>query len=322
MRKSLFCLLFSLFQIITWAQPSVDKKLSDNIAKNKINSQTSWEYKYNGNSLEATGTKTSVTLYNASGNVTEVTTYNTKGLVMNVEKYRYDGAGNKIEYSRYSGSSDGPVAYQKISKYDARNNVTEESGYDGVEKFLNKYSYDTQGNLLEIIYQKNGVLKEKRTFQKDGLKTNVLIYNASGKLISKLLLTFDSKDNMLEETVYGVNQDIIEKKTYDYDDKKNLKRESKFKLNKMTLRTTYNYNESGDLTEITEEGPESAKFVKKSIAYNSKGFITEIKWRRKGNEDYNSITYTYDARGICTQSETFYPSSNYKALTKYIYGSY
>jgi hypothetical protein len=141
-------------------------------------------------------------------------------------------------------------------------------------------------------------------------------------MISKLLLNYDNRNNLLEETVYGINQDIIERKTFGYDEKKKLRTESKYKLNKMTLRTTYNYTSSGDIAEIIEESPEGGKFVKKSFSYSPKGYIIEIKWRRKVNEDFNSITYQYDTKGICTQSETFYPLTNFQVLTKFDYEFY
>ncbi|OFY54765.1 MAG: hypothetical protein A2Y87_05025 [Bacteroidetes bacterium RBG_13_46_8] len=319
MKKGLIILFLSLFSIVAWSQPSIDKKLRDNIADHKIKSQTCWEYKYSGDQPGETGIRTSATKFNASGDATEILTYNPKGIVMNVERYRYDEYGNKLEYSRFTGGNEGQIAYQKIAAYDSRNNVIEEKGFDGVEKFSNHYTYDAQGNVTEILYHKNGILKEKRVFLKDSLQTNVSIYNASGKMISRLLLTFDNRNNLMEEIVYGINKDIIERKTFDYDEKKNIRRESKYKLNKMTLRTTYNYNDAGDLYEIIEEGTGGVKFVKKSVSYNSRGYITEIKWRRKAGEDFNSIIYYYDEKGICTQSKTLYPSTQYRALTKYEY---
>jgi hypothetical protein len=311
--------LVSLPGIVVWSQPSIDKKLRDNIVTHRIQSQTNWEYKYNGDKPEEIGTRTSFTKYDASGYATEIITYNPKGIVMNIEKYRYDEAGNKLEYTRYTGGNENQIAYQKICSYDSHNNITEEKGFDGVEKFNNNYLYDAQGDLTEIAYYKNGILKEKRIFAKNGLTKNVSIYNASGKMISRLLLTFDSRDNLLEETVYGINQDILERKTFDYDENKNIRRESKYKLNKMTLRTTYNYNDAGDLTEIDEEGQDGVKFIKKSISYSPRGYVTEIKSRRKAGEDFNTITYFYDDQGICTQSESLYPATRYRALTKYSY---
>ncbi len=320
MRKQVWFILVMFAGInIVWSQPSVDKKTKAHIVNNKIKKQINWEYKYVDDKPEKSGVKTSVTLYNQSGEIAEVTTYNPKGVVINVEKYRYDAAGNKLEYSRYTGGNEKQIAYQKISKYNSRNDVIEETGFDGVEKFHNKYSYDNNGNLKEIVYEKNGTLVEKRIFKKDGLKTSVSIYNAAGNMISRIELTYDSRNNLLEETVYGVNQDIIERKTYDYDEKKNLKAEAKYKLNKITLRTTYNYNNKSDLTEIWEESQEGGKFLKKGFTYNEKGYITEIRWRRKNNEEFNSIKYFYDAKGLCTHSETFYPSTNYRVLTKYNY---
>ncbi|MBN1415545.1 MAG: hypothetical protein JW973_10630 [Bacteroidales bacterium] len=320
--KRLVCLPLVWLCIVAWSQPSIDKKIRDNIASNKIKSQTSWEYKYNGDKAEAAGIKTSVSLYNTSGDIIMVTTYNPKGLVLNVEKYAYDMAGNKVEYSRYTGGNEDQVAYQKISKYDSRNNLIEEKGYDGVESFNISYIYNGQDNLLEIKYHRSGILKERRVFSKEEQKTHVSIYNPAGKMISRLLLKYDGKDNLLEETVYGINKDIIERKTFDYDDKKKLKAESRYKLNKMTLRTTYNYTGAGDLAEIMEESHESGKFIKKSYSYDAKGNMVEIKWRRRANEDFNSITYIYDAKGVCTQSETYYPATSFRTLTKYTYEFY
>jgi YD repeat-containing protein len=322
MMKQLFCLFFSLLYISIWAQPSIDKKIRENIAANKIKRQASLEYKYVGDKPEENGIKTSVTFYNTAGDIADITIYNPKGLIVNVEKYRYDANGNKLEYTRYSGGSQGPVAYQKISTYDTKSNLIEENGFDGVEKFSNKYTYDAQGNLSEILYRKNGVLKEKRIFKKDGPITRVSIYNPAGKLISKLALTYDSRNNLMEETVYGINQDILERKTFDYDEKKNLRSESKYRLNKMTLRTTYNYNTNGDLVEIMEENPAGGKFVKKSFSYSPKGYLIEIKWRRKANEEFNRLSYSFDLKGVCTQSDTFYPATNYHVLTKYNYEFY
>jgi len=132
MKKDFILLILSFFSFAVWSQPSIDKKLRDNIADNKIISQTSWEYKYSGDQPGSDGIRTSATKFNTSGDATEITTYNPKGIVMNIEKYRYDGAGNKLEYSRFSGGNESQVAYQKISTYDTNNNVTEEKGFDGV----------------------------------------------------------------------------------------------------------------------------------------------------------------------------------------------
>jgi hypothetical protein len=317
--KQLLVINFIFIFTLSIAQPTIDKKIKDNIARNKIKSQVSWDYKYVGDKPEKTGIKTSITTYTPVGDVLQVTTYNAKGQILHIEKYKYDNLGNKTEYTRYSGGAETNAAYQKLSEYDAKGNLIEESGYDGVENFKDTYVYNSKGDLAEIRYLKDNVLKEKRVFIKNGNATTVSIFNPSGGLSSKLVLRYDDKGNLKEETVFGVNENPLEKKTYNYDEKKNLKEEAKYKLDKITLKTTYNYNSGGDLLEITEETPGSAKYVKKGFKYDASGNLIEIKWRRKGTEEFNTITYAYDAKGICATMVTNYPATSYKVLTKYTY---
>jgi hypothetical protein len=318
------CLTLAGLFIFLHASPqSADENRSAKIiTQNHIKNQVSWDYPYKGTKTGKTGTKTSVTLFDATGNIDQVTTFNPKGAIVNIEKYKYDSHGNKTEYSRYSGSTDSQAAYQKISKYNEKNLVYEESGYDGVEHFTNIYKYDDKGELMEIRYMKNSLLAEKRVFSRNGAATNVSIFNGTGILTSKLVLRYDERKNLVEEAVYGINQSELEKKTYNYDDNKNLTEEAKYKLDKVTLKTCYIYNAKGDLVEINEENPGTAKFIKKSYTYDSLGNIREISWRRKGNEEFNSITYSYDAKGLCTSTNTWYPATKYKVLTKYTYETY
>ena len=305
-----------------WSQSADENRSAKIIRQNHIKSQVSWDYKYKESKTEKTGIKTSVTVFDASGNISQVTTFNPKGAVVNIEKYKYDSHGNKTEYSRYSGSTGPQAAYQKISRYNEKNLVYEETGYDGVEHFTNLYRYDDKGELNEIRYMKNSVLAEKRIFNQNGSSTQVSIYNGAGVLSSKLVLKYDGHKNLIEEAVYGINQSELEKKTYNYDDRKNLTEEAKYKLDKVTLKTCYNYNSNGDLVEIIEENPGTAKFIKKSYVYDSMKNLKEISWRRKGSEEFNRIAYSYDASGLCTSTDTWYPATKYKVLTRYTYESY
>ncbi len=316
-------ILASLFVFIHACPQSADENRSAKIiTRNRIKNQVSWDYAYKGTKVEKTGIKTSVTLFDGYGNIAQVTTFNPKGAIVNIEKYQYDSHGNKTEYSRYSGNTESQAAYQKISKYNEKNLVYQESGYDGVEHFTNTYKYDNQGEVQEIRYMKNTVLAEKRIFSRDGTSTMVSIYNGAGVLLSKLVLRYDERKNLIEESVYGINQSELEKKTYNYDDNKKLTEEAKYKLDKVTLKTCYTYNESGDLTDISEENPGTAKFIKKSYTYDSMKNLKEISWRRKGNEEFNRITYSYDSRGLCSSTDTWYPATKYKVLTKYTYETY
>lgn len=313
--RSFMLMPFLLVGVTAHTQSTDDLKNKEAIARNKAKTQISWDYQYSGEKPGKTGVRTSVTTFTAKGDISQVDALNSKGVVTHSEKYRYDAKGNKTEYTRNSGES----SYQKKYVYNDKNQLVEESGFDGVENFRNLYGYNAQGEMKEIRYMKKSVIFEKRVFEKKDATTTVSVYNATGVLTSKLLLRYDDRGNLVEEIVYGGNQSELEKKTYHYDDNKNLKEEAKYKLDKITLKTSYNYNTSGALVEITEETPGVVRFVKKSFTYDPKGSLLEIKWRRKGTEEFNRITYQYDDRGLCTSADTYYPATHYRVLTKYTY---
>jgi hypothetical protein len=302
----------------TFAQSPDELKNKENIASNKVKTQISCDYKYIGDKPDKNGVKTSVKAFSTTGDIIQVNALNSSGAVLHTEKYSYDSRGNKTEYTRKSGDN----SYQKKYIYNEKNLLTEESGFDGVENFRNLYAYNAQGDMTEIRYMKNSALQEKRVFNKDGVTTNVSVFNKAGTLSSRLVLIYDSRGNLIEESIYGINQNPIEKKTYNYDEKKKLKEEARYKLNKIAIRNTYNYNTSGALVEITEEGPNAAKFVKKSMSFDTRGNLIEIKWRRNGSEDFNRIAYQYDERGLCISADTFYPATKYRVMTKYSYEYY
>jgi hypothetical protein len=313
-------LILALLLVISqsYSQNTDDLKIREAIARNKVKNQINWDYKYIKDKPEKTGVKTSVTMYSVNGDISQVNAFNPKGAILHTEKYAYDSKGNKTEYIRTSGEN----SYQKKYIYNDKNQLTEESGFDGVENFRNLYTYNAKGEMSEIRYMKKTVLQEKRVFVKENTSTRVSVYNSAGALTSRLVLTYDSKGNLVEEAVYGMNQSELEKKTYHYDDKKNLKEEARYKLDKITLKTTYNYNASGALLEIQEEAPGVPRYSKKSLTYDTNGNLIEIKWRRKGTEEFNRITYQYDNRGLCTSADTYYPATKYRVLTKYTYEYY
>ncbi len=313
--KPVIALAFIFILTHSMAQTPEDMKNKENIARNKVKNQISWDYKYTGDKPDKNGVKTSVTTYSPAGEIILVNALNPAGAILHTEKYSYDTRGNKTEYKRTSGES----SYQKKYVYNDKNLLIEESGFDGVENFRNLYAYNAQGDMTEIRYMKNSVLQEKRVFVKDGVTTTVSVFNRTGTLTSKLILIYDTRGNLIEESVYGINQNPIEKKTYNYDDKRKLKEEAKYKLNKITVRTTYNYSPAGALSEITEESPSVQKFVKKSLSYDSRGNLLEIKWRRNGKEEFNRISYQYDEHGLCTTADTYYPATSYRVLTRYVY---
>lgn len=303
-------------------QSQIDNRIRQKNVQNRISNQESWDYKYAGNTPGKTGSRTSITTYTSSGDIDRVVTYNAKGVVQHIEEYSYDKNGRRTEYTRMSGENAQKPSYQKISVYNTAGDLSEEKGFDGVENFRNTYLYDATGNLTEIQYYANNMLREKRKFSGTKTLNNVEVFNGSGTLVSRLAIKYDAGGNVTEETVYGVNQAELEKKVYNYDQNSNLTGESRYKLDKVTLTTTYTYNAAGDLLTVYEQSPSYPKFLKKSMTYDALGNLKEIKWRRNPNEEFNMMVYNYDSKGICATVETFYPATDYRVLTKYVYAYY
>ena len=96
----------------------------------------------------------------------------------------------------------------------------------------------------------------------------------------------------------------------------------KYRLDKIVQTTTYTYNAAGDLLEIYEQGQDAVRYLKRGFVYDGSGRLSEIRWRRNSKEEFNRMVYAYDQKGICSTVETFYPATEYRVLTKYIYAFY
>jgi hypothetical protein len=303
------------------AQPGLDKKNTETIIQNKIKSRTQYDDSYIDGKQISKNTRTSYIKYNKFGNVVEQITYKSKD-TLTLEVYEYNSIGNRIEYTKHSGGSF-IIAYKKLSTYDKNNNLILEAGYNGTENFKNVYEYDNKDRLIKIEYYLGGnQLDEKRTFINVGKKTTVNVYNAAGSLTSKIGLTHDKNDNLIEELSYGQNNQVLEKKNYTYNADNNLVEEIKYRLDKFYYKITYKYDNRDNIIEINEENPNEGSYVKKTYKYDSKGNLTEFSWRRRPSDDFSTKTFTYNSKNICTGVVTYYPGTKFKVLTRYTYEFY
>lgn len=303
------------------AQPGLDKKNTETIIQNKIKSRMQYDDSYIDGKQISKNAKTSYIKYNKLGNVIEQITYKAKD-TLTLELYEYNSLGNRIEYTKHSGGSL-IIAYKKLSTYDKNNNLIMETGYNGTENFKNIYEYDNDNRLIKIeYYLEENLLDEKRTFINAGNKTTVNVYNATGNLTSKIGLTHDKNDNLVEELTYGGNDQVIEKKNYTYDANNDLLEEVKYRLDKFYYKITYRYDNQGNITEMDEENPNEGSYIKKTYKYDNKGNLTEFSWRRRLSDDFSTKTFTYDNKNICTGVVTYYPSTKFKVLTRYTYEFY
>ena len=317
MRISICALLMIVCLVQSFSQPIFENKNKLTVVREKIKSQTNYDHNFIKNKPSSKGNKTSYTEYNTKGDVVKFITYKLLD-TLTYEKYIYDETGKRTDYTKHKGGSKN-VAYQKISKYDKDGNLILEHGFDGSEKFKNTYKYDDAGKLLEIKYFQDNTLNERRTFNNKADITEVTVYNSSEQVTSYMALKYNSDGEIVEEVVFDANRNPIEKKLYVYNSDSKVISEVKYRLEEFYYKLTYLYDSRGDLINIDEESITNKRFVKKSFAYDTSGNLAEMKWRRKPGEQFNQRNYSYDNKGICSHVVTFYPSTNFKVLTKYEY---
>jgi hypothetical protein len=318
MMRIIICIsLLIAYLLQGFGQPIFETKYKQTIVQLRIKSQTNFDYNYVKNKLSSKGVKTSYTEYNANGDIVKFITYKLKD-TLTLEEYTYDETGKRIDYTKHKGSSKN-IAYQKISKYNKEGKLIQEHGFDGSERFKNSYKYNSDNKLKEINYFLDNELNEKRTFIHDGDITEVKVYNALKQITSYMTLKYNSKRDIIEEIVYDANRNPLEKKLYVYNNESKVVSEVKYRLEQFYYKLTYLYDSKSNLINIDEESINNKRYVKKSFGYDSSGNLIEMKWRRKPGEEFNQRNYSYDTKGLCTLVITFYPSTNFKVLTKYEY---
>lgn len=292
-----------------------EKKIA---SQNNILSRTQLDHSYNKGVVDKLGKKTSLTRYNKAGDKTEESVFNVKGLVTGTEVYNYDAQGNRTLYER-SGNSG---KYKKESIYNAKNQLISETGFNGAENFKTTFTYNLSGKLETIIYAVNNKTDEKRVYNYTGSSCVIQIFAGGQTLSSKLKLVYDSKGNVIEETLLNIDEKETSKKKYKYNPTQQVIEEEKNQGGTLNYRLSYSYDQKGNLLSISEETTAIKKYVKKSYTYDAQGNLTEYKWRRGPEDGFNIKTYTYNQKGVCLTEHTFYPNTKFELLTKYEYEYY
>ena len=310
--------LFFSLQLLS--QPVFETKNKEVIIRHKVKSQTNWDYNFVKNKPSSKGDMTSYTRFNSRGDIVEFVTYKLKD-TLTYETYEYDQQGKRTDYTKHKGGRRN-ISYQKISRYDDNGNLILEQGFDGAEKFKNAYLYNDKGKLSEINYYIENTLNEKRVFKQDGNTTEVTVLNSANIVTSYISLKYDSKGNLLEETIFDSNRNTVENRIFVYNNESKVISEVKYRLGEFYYKLTYLYDSSGELINIDEENQENSRFIKKNFRYDDKGFLIEMSWRRKPEEEFSTRNYIYNDKGLCMQVLTYYPSTNFKILTKHEYEFY
>jgi hypothetical protein len=318
MRLYSVALFFSLLTSLNSFSQTIEEQEKQIAANNHIKIKTQFDYKYINGVIAKTGTKSSNTTYSKTGEILQVDLLDIKEQVVGWEKYTYDENDNRTLFEREGSGS----KYKKVSSYNAKNDLVLESGFNGTENFRNDYVYNAAGELSEVTYLVNSKINRRLIYEHSGNITHVGIFTGGTTLTSKIKMTYDANGNLIEETHYSVDDRETEKKTFKYNASKELIEEVKTQGGKFYYKITQDYDVQGRLVKVSEETIAKARYIKKTFSFDAAGNLTEYKWRRSPDEEFNVKTYTFNPNGVCLTEHTLYPESKFELLSKFEYEYY
>jgi len=321
MRLVIIIFLFSLSKSIAYAQ-SVEIMDKERISKNKISTQTLFEYDYVKGKPEKKGTKARVDSFDTQGNRVEQINYRASGSVHYIVTYKYDVSGNKTEYSKYSGDEK-KLNYKQSIKFDSKGNKLMETGFNGIDSFKIVYNYYSKtGKLAEVNFFIQKKLDEKRVFKYTGNNADLKVFDGSDNLKFTQKNVYSTSGKLLEETRYEIDNTISRKVVYTYDKNDNLTSETKYISSKMAGKITRVYNENELLLEVYQENTNGQKYLANKYKYDDHNWLIEENSRSDAKQDFTKNVYSYDNNGICKTIDSYYSEYKKQVLSVFLYTNY
>ncbi len=309
-----------LFKSLAYSQ-SVEFMDKDRISKNKIRTQTLYEYDYKNGKPESKGTKARIDSFDILGNRVMEVNYRATGTIHYIMSYKYDGSGNKTEYAKYSGN-DRKLNYKESIKFDSKGNKLYENGFNGVDTFRITYNYNRFEKLAEVNQFILRNLNEKRSFSYKENTADIKVTDGDGKLKFIQKNTYSPTGKIIEESQIEPDNTESRRVFYSYDSNDNLTSETKFIKGKQIGKITRIYNNKGLLSEVYQEGVNMPKFMTNKYTYNDKNWLIEELSRSEPNDEFSKNTFTYDDNGICKTIDSYYASFKQQVLSVFVYTTY
>lgn len=182
-------------------------------------------------------------------------------------------------------------------------------------KTIKIYQTDYRNEIAQTEY-----LVQLKNYNKEGLKTEELNYNNSGKLISAINYNYDRNGNLVLTIAKNDSSGLIFRETRSYNNQN--KREALiFYLPDGTYkyRNIATYDNDGNLIQLVWYWPDGLRATNNYKYQN--GLKTEdVEFDAKGKFNYK-WTYTYDKNGNQTNATQIYPDSAITAKISYSYNA-
>ncbi len=317
-----YCLLLLIYTLNASGQYLIEDTEKERVAKNNIKVKTEWEHSYSDGKVDANGTKISVTKFDNNGNILSKLSYRFNGDTSTYENSKYDPKGNQVEFSKYDGKRK-MYTVKTYTKYDPKGNKVNERGQQGnAGDYSTYYKYNSNGELSEIYYYSNNELTEKRVISNAGNIREIIIYNGSNQQTGKISKTYDSKDNLLQETTYGADGSLKKDFKYKYDSKGRAIEEEQNSYGRLNIKKTFTYDNSDNLIKIVYEKPGSNAFTNNIYTYDTRGLLVQEQWFNESKNKYSFKKYKYSSSGNLIEANCYFAQFNSQYVYKYQYENY
>jgi hypothetical protein len=282
---------------------------------------------------------------NLSGNVKKVvkqSTYNSgvttkKEETINRYIFSYNQKGFLVDLTNESSRRNynmTPLSKSRY-KYDHKDNLIEEAGYDADEElsFKKLMRYDSSGKIIDsVIYNYTGPVEmhgkitdsfvfkyeEKESmFIRSHYSSNISLWMTDGaKTLTQIcIITFDDKGNNIEEKYFNGNRIMLQKIIQDYNEPgRMIKKRRYIEANEiLDVMYTFNYDDSGNLIEVFMFDRNGTLLSKNEYEFdNKKNIVEEYKFQdkrilddRKNLEVRSTFKYEFDKYGNWIKKTTY-----------------
>lgn len=169
-------------------------------------------------------------------------------------------------------------------------------------------TYDAESNLIEnVVWNDSDVHERQVYFYENEKLIRIDGYDADGKLEWKQFNSY-GKDGLLHEEKYLITGKPFGRTTFKYDQTGNLSEAAFYSPDgtktialigpcRSAHRVTYAYNEQRRPIKVTNYEPDGALKEGRQYSYNAKGLVTSEAFEVHSSRQTYSYVYEYDAHG-------------------------
>jgi YD repeat-containing protein len=235
--------------------------------KIKTKTTTRYNYAYSQEKEEwvvANNHLTMVQTFDEGGHMTSEKSFNRDGESGEHNEYVYNDKGQVLEERIYFEGNE--LAERHIYTYREDGKVLLEIiEYQDTSADKVHYTYDSFGNLIERKQvDEDEVLEslEQYVYEGEVLKKES-VWDGDMQLISEAIHTYDAQGNLTETHTRGQEDHEEVRMVYEYDEKGNRDCAEKFsKDGQIVSRTTFTFNEKGNVIETFDEDTTTSKTTK------------------------------------------------------------